>query len=141
MTQSITKVRSKIDAILTEGIMDTAVTTLQRLIQELHPWIEHLPSFETIERHLTELTMNRAVVPGPTHSNPQAEEKKRDAQGARDANARSRKAINIIRGYIRCREALKNAGKEDLPAHIEAVAALKRNKQFDNVWVDAIFHP
>lgn len=141
----ITDVRSKIDTILAEGVMDGAASKLNRLITELHPWIEHLPSFNSIERHLLSLVANQAVhpgaMPGRSDGDFRREMKRRDAAGEKAANERSQKALHIIRGYIRCREALKKAGKEDLPAHMEALAALHRSKRFDDQYLDAIFQP
>ncbi len=142
----ITDVRSKIDTILNEGaVWDGAAKKLNQLITELHPWIEHLPAAESIERHLLGLVANKAVhpgaMPGRSDGDFRKEMRKRDAAGEVAANERSQKALHIIRGYIRCREALKQAGKEDLPAHMEALAALHRSKKFDQQFLDAIFVP
>ena len=140
----ITSVRSKINDILNEGALDGAAAKLNRLIETLRPFIRHLPTFEAIERHLLGLVANNAVVnpqPGKSDKDWQKDRLAGDRAAEDAANQRSQKALHIIRGYIRLREALKAAGKEDLQAHMDSLAALKKSSRFDHQYVDAIFHP
>lgn len=147
MTNSMINMRAKIDAILLNedapGVMAGAAAKLNHLITELHPLINHLPSYETIERHLLSLVANNAVVnPNPGQSDKDWQKARRagDQRAEQAANARSKKALDIIRGYIRCRQALDAAGVDVLKAHEQSIAALKRQPKLDKDYIKAIFH-
>lgn len=125
------------------GPMAGAAAKLNHLIYELHPLIDHLPSFETIERHLLNLVANKASTPsnyGQSDAHWRKQSRERDAAGEAAANARSTKALHIIRGYIRLRKELDARGTDKLKAHMDAVAYLRKSGKFDPQYIDAIFN-